>query len=194
MIRERQLERGEYTGDVEVLITEKTIRERVTGLAREIAEEYNHKGENLVLVVILTGATVFHADLIRALWREGLEGFKTDSMALSSYNKHETSGEPVILKDLKYPIEGEHALVVEDIADTGYSLEAVLSILQERNPESIKVAAFLSKEDARMVEVPIDFLGFRIFYNYKLPRKSNIRKFETKLNLYTLTSRERERE
>ena len=52
--------------------------------------------------------------------------------------------------------------MVEDIADTGYSLEAVLSILQERNPESIKVAAFLSKEDARMVEVPIDFLGFRI--------------------------------
>ncbi len=141
----------------EVLVTDEQIKERTAQLARQIDEDY--RGKDLVLVCVLKGGVMFLADLMRQLTIP----HAIDFMATSSYGSStESSGVVRILKDLDSPIEGRHVLIVEDIVDTGLTLNYLLRILQERKPASLRVCTLLNKPSRRKVDVPIDYIGFDI--------------------------------
>ena len=143
---------------LELLFTPEQIRQKVEELGRQITQDYQDK--NLLVVGILRGATVFLSDLIRNF---DLPDMELDYMAVSSYGPGTvSSGQPKIVNDMSINPEGRHVLIVEDIVDTGYSLQTLLGILAARNPASLKTCALLSKPERREVEVPIDYLGFTI--------------------------------
>ncbi len=140
-----------------VLLDAETIQKRVRELGREITEAF--KGQALHLIGILKGATIFHADLVRAI---GM-GVSFDFMAVGSYGAGvKSSGEVRILKDLDESLEGKDVLLVEDILDTGLTLHYLLENLRSRNPRSVRVATLLSKPARRLIHVHADFVGFEI--------------------------------
>jgi hypoxanthine phosphoribosyltransferase len=143
--------------NLEVLITTEQIQNRISDLGAEIARDY--AGKNPLLIGVLKGACTFMSDLMRAADIQlGIE-----FMAISSYGASmRTSGEVRILKDLDVAIEGRHILVVEDIVDTGLTLNYLLANLKSRGAASVKLAALLDKFERREKEVPIDYLGFQI--------------------------------
>jgi hypoxanthine phosphoribosyltransferase len=142
---------------IQVLLRGSQIRRRVRALARQIERDY--KGESIHLVCILKGACVFLADLLRELRLP----VSVDFIAVSSYGKGSLpSGEVRINKDLDQSIEGLHVIIVEDILDTGLTLNYLYRILQSRKPRSLKIAALLDKPARRVKEVPVDYVGFRI--------------------------------
>lgn len=140
-----------------ILIDEETLQARVRELGREISEYYGDRSP--LLVGVLTGAFVFMADLARAMAMPLLVEF----MAVSSYGQAtQTSGVVRILKDLDRPIEGEHVLLVEDIIDSGLTLEYLIDVLQRRNPASLRLVALLRKNKPRSVPARADWVGFEI--------------------------------
>ena len=141
-----------------VLLDEATIRARVDALAAEISQAYTDD-DGLVMIGILKGAFMFLADLSRRLTiRHHIE-----FMALSSYAEGDTrSGAVRLLMDTKTDLTGRHLLVVEDILDTGHTLDYLVRMLGARQPASLKTCVLLHKPDRTEVEVPIDYLGFDI--------------------------------
>jgi hypoxanthine phosphoribosyltransferase len=141
----------------EVLFTELQIRERVAELAQAVRRDY--EGRPLRLVCALRGACVFVADLLR-----NLDPTTTvDFMAISSYGDDTRStGVVRILKDLDDSIESQYVLVVEDIVDSGLTLNYLLENLRHRNAASIRVCALLDKPARRRVPVPLDYVGFTV--------------------------------
>jgi len=149
---------SEFTNpNLDVLITTEQLHNRISELGTEIARDY--AGKNPLLIGVLKGACTFLSDLMRAADIQlGIE-----FMAISSYGASmRTSGEVRILKDLDVAIEGRHILVVEDIVDTGLTLNYLLANLKSRGAASVKLAALLDKFERREKEVPIDYLGFQI--------------------------------
>jgi hypoxanthine phosphoribosyltransferase len=145
--------------DIEkVLISEEQIQKRIVQLAQEMNVIYSDD-DPPVLVCILKGAYMFLADLTRHLdFRH-----EVDFMVISSYGKGTTSSGVVrILLDLTYSIDGRHVVIVEDIVDTGHTLDYILRNFASRNPASIRVATLLNKPSRREVEVPVDFIGFEV--------------------------------
>lgn len=144
--------------DVEdILIPEEVLQDRIRELGRRISTEYNSKEP--LLVGILTGAFVFLADLLRAISIP----CRVDFMATASYGSGtESSGIVRILKDLDQSIEGRHVLIVDDIIDTGLTMDYLLETLKARYPASLRVCALLDKRPRRLREVPLDFSGFEI--------------------------------
>jgi hypoxanthine phosphoribosyltransferase len=141
----------------EILIPEEVLQDRIRDLGRRISTEYNSKEP--LLVGILTGAFVFLADLLRAISIP----CRVDFMATASYGTGtESSGIVRILKDLDQSIEGQHVLVVDDIIDTGLTMDYLLETLKARYPASLRVCALLDKRPRRLREVPLDFRGFEI--------------------------------
>ena len=146
-----------YEDVSEVLLTEEQIQQRIRELAEEISADY--RGKDLLLVCILKGGVLFLTDLMRQLDIP----HAIDFMAISSYGAGtESSGVVRILMDLKTNIEGRHVLIVEDIIDTGRTLDYITRVLRERRPASLKVCCLLSKPERREVHVPIDYVGFDI--------------------------------
>lgn len=146
-----------YRGLDRVLIDEDTLKGRVAELGREIGAYYGDRCP--LLVGVLTGAFVFMADLSRAM----AVPLRVDFMAVSSYGLGTTtSGAVRILKDLDRSIEGEHLLVVEDIIDSGLTLEYLLDGLRRRNPADIRLVALLEKTKERAATVRADWVGFEI--------------------------------
>ncbi len=145
-------------GEIEkILITEAEIKEKVKELGKKITEDYQNK--EVVFVTVLRGAVIFMADLARAISIPVIFDF----IAISSYGAStESSGVVRILKDLDETIEGKEVLVVEDIVDTGLSLDYLLRILRSRKPASLKVCTLLSKSERRKAKIKIDYLGFEI--------------------------------
>ncbi len=145
----------------EILFTPKDIQERVAVLASEITEDYSKDKETpLVLMGVLKGAMPFLVDLSRSIQHPNLF---IDYIGVSSYGSETISSrEPQITLDARIPIKGKNVIIVEDIIDTGYSIDTLLDILNARKPKSIKVCAFLSKPSRREINVPIDYLGFKI--------------------------------
>ncbi len=130
---------------------------RVRELGQAISRDYN--GKEPLLVGILTGAVLFVSDLLRHISIP----CQLDFMATSSYGNHtESSGIVRILKDLDQSIEGRHVLVVDDIIDTGQTMDYLLETLKARYPASLKVCALLDKVPRRLRPVPIDYRGFEI--------------------------------
>jgi hypoxanthine phosphoribosyltransferase len=139
-----------------VLLQPDVIDLRVGTLARQISKDYEEV-EQLYLIGILKGAFIFLADLSRKLTIPHV----VDFMALSSYGKEATSGAVRILMDLRENIEGKHILLVEDILDSGNTLNYLIHNLNDRKPASLHTCVFMHKT-ARKSNAPIDYLGFEI--------------------------------
>jgi hypoxanthine phosphoribosyltransferase len=141
----------------EILIDEKTLKARIRELGEQISRDY--QGKRPILVGVLKGAFMFMADLIRHISIP----HEIDFMATSSYGAAtESSGIVRILKDLDTPISGRDVLIVEDIIDTGLTLDYLLRILRARNPASIRVCTLLDKRERRRIPIPLDYVGFEI--------------------------------
>lgn len=143
--------------ELEVLISEEQIAARVKELGRQITKDY--AGKSVHLICVLKGAYTFLSDLSREIEVP----VTLDFLAVSSYGKGtSTSGEVQLVKDLDSSLEGKDVIVVEDIADTGLTLNYLLNLLRSRRPASLKVAAFLSKPSRRTLDVPVDYVGFEV--------------------------------
>jgi hypoxanthine phosphoribosyltransferase len=147
---------------IEEVISEAEIQKRIEVLATEIVQEYDNK--QVLLVGVLKGSVIFLADLVRELWRQQLTDVEIDFIGISSYENGDTesSKNPRITMDLSSNVRGRHVLLVEDVVDTGYSLEALTRLLTQRQPASIKTAVLLSKISRREVGVRVDYVGFEI--------------------------------
>jgi len=146
-------------GDVaEVLLSEDEIQAKVSELGARIGEDY--AGRELTLVSVLKGSLPFMADLMRAI----PVPVRIDLMEVSSYGgtATESSGLVRILKDLSSSIDGQDVLIVEDIIDTGLTLNYLLRYLRGKNPRSLRVCTLLDKPARRLVEIPVDYVGFTI--------------------------------
>jgi hypoxanthine phosphoribosyltransferase len=144
-------------GIARIMIDEETIQARVRELAAELDEHYQH--EPPLMVGVLTGAVTFMTDLMRAM----TVPVTLDFMAVSSYGAStQSSGVVRILKDLNDDVEGRRLLVVEDIVDSGLTLQYLLDVLRRRNPAEIRVVALLKKEKEGAAEVQVDSVGFSI--------------------------------
>jgi hypoxanthine phosphoribosyltransferase len=141
----------------EILIPEERIKKRVGELGKEISRDY--KGKVPVLVNVLKGGIIFLSDLVREL--EVLH--EIDFMSVSSYDSQtESTGVVRILSDLSINIEGKDVIIVEDIVDSGLTLDYIRHILQARHPKSLRICTLLDKRGRREVEVPLDYVGFEI--------------------------------
>jgi hypoxanthine phosphoribosyltransferase len=138
-------------------ISAKRLQDRVRALGRAIRADY--RGRDLVLVGILKGSFIFMADLARAINLP----LTCDFMRVSSYGSGTLSSGRIRMEfDLSHPIRGKHVLLVEDIVETGWTLDHVLRELRKKKPSSLRLAALLHKPDRTRVTVPIDYLGFKI--------------------------------
>jgi hypoxanthine phosphoribosyltransferase len=142
----------------EVLLSEEQIAAKVAEIGRKISEDF--AGRELTLVSVLKGSLPFMADLMRRITLP----LRIDLMEVSSYGgtATESSGLVRILKDLSAPIDGRDVLIVEDIIDTGLTLNYLIRYLKGKNPRSITVCALLDKPARRLVEIPLDYVGFEI--------------------------------
>jgi hypoxanthine phosphoribosyltransferase len=141
-----------------VFISEEAIRRRVGRLGRRISKDYAQV-ESLHLVGVLRGSFIFLADLCRALTIPG----SVDFLAVASYETTVAPKGPVrLITDLRTDIAGKHVLIVEDIVDTGETLDYLMSLLASRGPASLKCCALLGKPARRKTEARIDYLGFEI--------------------------------
>jgi hypoxanthine phosphoribosyltransferase len=141
----------------EILISEDQIRARTRDLGQQISRDY--QGQDLLLVCVLKGAVAFLADLMRQITiPHGI-----DFMAISSYGAStESSGVVRILKDLDANIAGRNVLIVEDIIDTGRTLQYITQMLKTRSPKSLRICTLLSKPSRREVDVTLHYVGFEI--------------------------------
>ncbi len=140
-----------------ILISEDDIRRRVKELGAEISRDY--KGRQPILVNILKGGIIFLSDLVREL--EVLH--EIDFMSVSSYESQtESTGVVRILADLNINIEGKDVIIVEDIVDSGLTLDYIRHILLARRPKTMTICTLLDKKVKRKKEVPLDYVGFEI--------------------------------
>jgi hypoxanthine phosphoribosyltransferase len=141
----------------EILITEESIQARTRELGHQISLDY--VGKDLLLVCVLKGAIAFLADLMRQI----AVPHEIDFMAISSYGAStESSGVVRILKDLDTNIDGRNVLIVEDIVDTGRTLNYITQNLRTRNPKSLRICTLLNKPSRREIDIPLDYVGFEI--------------------------------
>jgi hypoxanthine phosphoribosyltransferase len=141
-----------------ILIDEQVLQNRISELAMEIEAHYRDV-EDLLLICVLKGAFMFLADLSRALKRP----HQLDFMGVSSYGAGtESSGAVQILLDLKQDIGNQHVLIVEDIIDSGRTLDYMRRNLMARSPASLRIVTLLDKPERREVDVPVDYTGFDI--------------------------------
>ncbi len=142
----------------EVLIDEPTLRARIHELGQQISQDY--QGGNLLLVCILRGGVMFLTDLMRSINIPHAIEF----MAVSSYGVggRESTGQVRITLDLNIDITDWDVLLVEDIIDSGLTLSSVLDLLAVRKPRSLRVCTLLDKFERREVDIPVEYVGFRI--------------------------------
>ncbi|CCY48487.1 MULTISPECIES: hypoxanthine phosphoribosyltransferase [Peptostreptococcus] len=139
------------------MLSQEEIEKKVVELAGKIQKDY--EGQDILLVGILKGASVFVADLMRKIDLN----VNIDFMSVSSYGSGtESSGTVKILKDLDVDIEGKNVLIVEDIIDSGATLRNLYDTLMTRNPKSLKLCTLLDKPERRKVHIDVDYVGFTI--------------------------------
>lgn len=140
-----------------VLLSSAQIQARIRELGEEISRDYPQG--NLHLICILKGACFFLTDLARAIHRDVF----VDFMGISTYGKGKTSsGEVRVTKDLDISLEGADVLIVEDIVDSGVTLNYLINLLEQRRPKSVRIAALLDKPEHRQRPVEVRYVGFRI--------------------------------
>ena len=143
---------------LKVLITEEQIRQRIQELGEELTRDYRDKDP--IIVGVLKGVVVFYADMIRQIKTP----CQMDFMWISSYEGTTSTGNMVVKRDVGSDIKGRHVLILEDIFDTGNSLEFTVNHLKEKNPASIKICTLLDKPERRRegVTLKADYVGFTI--------------------------------
>lgn len=134
-----------------------TIQQRVAEIGRQISEDYD--GQVPILIGVLNGSFMFIADLMRAITID----CEIDFLKLSSYGAQKvTSGNVRELKKIDADLHGRHVVIVEDIVDTGLSMQYMLRIMDELEPASVRIATLLHKAEATRVDIPLDYVGFEI--------------------------------
>ena len=152
----KEFDKTEISADT-IKVTEEEIKARVAELGKQIEKDF--EGQDLLVVGILKGASVFVADLIRNINLD----VNMDFMSVSSYgNAMESSGSVKILKDLDVDIKGKNVLIVEDIIDSGLTLSNLTKELGAREPKSLKICTLLDKPERRKADIPVDYVGFVI--------------------------------
>ncbi len=139
-----------------ILIKEDDIKKRVKELGKEINNDY--KNRNPILIGVLKGAFVFLADLLRELEIP----VEIDFLGISSYEGTKSSGVVRITQDLSLKIEDRDVILVEDIVDSGRTINYIINNLRTRQPRSIAVCTLLNKKSARVIDVPLTYIGFNI--------------------------------
>jgi len=143
--------------NISVLISEEDVNERINELAQKINEDY--AGKTVHLICILKGSVFFTCELAKRITLP----VTLDFMSVSSYGGGtESSGTVKIKKDLDESVEGKDVIVIEDIIDSGRTLNNLLKVLKTRNPKSIRLCTLLDKPDRRVVDVDVDYTGFAI--------------------------------
>ena len=153
------MQTSDMTADVaEILLTEDQIQTRIAELGAQVTLDY--AGRQLTLVSVLKGSLPFMADLMRSIELP----LRIDLMEVSSYGgaTTESSGLVRILKDLSTSIEDEDVLIVEDIIDTGLTLNYLIRYLRGKNPKSLRICTLLDKPARRLIDIPVDYIGFQI--------------------------------
>ncbi|WP_295294859.1 hypoxanthine phosphoribosyltransferase [uncultured Brachyspira sp.] len=143
-------------GIKKILIDENTVKQKVKELAQKINNDY--KDKTPCLIGLLKGSFVFIADLAREIETN----IEIDFMIVSSYGNDKIGSEIKILKDVDIPLTGKDVIIVEDIIDTGYTLEKICEVLKTRNVSSLKICTLLNKPSRRKVDIKIDYNGFDI--------------------------------
>jgi hypoxanthine phosphoribosyltransferase len=143
------------------IVTQEEMRARIKELGKQIANDY--AGKDLVLVGILKGAYAFYADLARAIRIP----MRVDFLLVTSYgSQSKTSGKVKVITELTEDIKGRDVLLVEDIVDSGLTVEYLIKTLGKQKPKSIKVCTLLSKPERRTIDVPLEYVGFKIPNQY----------------------------
>ena len=146
--------------DLDVLISEEEIQKRLEEMAKEIDESYN--GKKIVAICILRGAIYFYADLTKRMKTP----IEVDLMKVSSYLGTESTEQINMTLDISENLEGKDVLIIEDIIDTGFTLKYLRDYLLTKKPNSLKIAVLADKAENRKMDVPIDFVGFKIPNKY----------------------------
>lgn len=143
--------------DIEIMIPEEQLMSRIEEMGKEISKDF--AGKSVKLICVLKGGVFFACELAKRIDLP----VSMDFMSVSSYgNGTMSSGAVKIIKDLDEPIEGEHIIVVEDIIDSGVTLNYLLNLLRNRKPASLTLCTMLDKPERRRVEVKVDYIGFEI--------------------------------
>ena len=143
--------------DRKVVINKKQIHEKVAGLAAQISTDYS--GKDLILTGVLNGAFIFLADLARAITIP----HQIDFIRVASYgNSDSSSGTITLIKDIELDCKNKHVLLVEDIIDTGATLDWLTNTFNDRDAASVRICALINKKERRLSEIPIDYIGFSL--------------------------------
>lgn len=142
----------------EVLISQAQIEERVSRLARELSREY--AGKNPVFVGVLKGVVMFFADMVKRI----TVPCQIDFMCISSYSGTESTGQALVKKDVSVDLKDRHVVILEDIFDTGTSLDFTYRYLLSKEPASLKICTFLDKPARRKPEITLkaDYVGYEV--------------------------------
>ena len=143
------------------IVTQEEMRTRIRELGKQIANDY--AGKDLVLIGVLKGAYAFYADLARAIRIP----MRVDFLIVTSYGgQSKTSGKVKVITELTEDIKGKDVLLVEDIVDSGLTVQYLIKTLSKLKPKSIKVCTLLSKPERRTIDVPLEYIGFKIPNKY----------------------------
>lgn len=140
----------------EPLINEEELKKRIEAIGKAISRDF--QGQSLIVVGVLKGSFIFLADLVRQVNLE----LKVEFIGVKSYEGTESTGHVQITTDLTSDIKGQNVLLVEDIVDTGMTLDFLINTLRLKQPKTLKTCALLSKPEAHVMKNPIDYVGFEI--------------------------------
>lgn len=142
---------------LKTLISESDIQKRIKEMGESLTDRF--KDQDVVAICILKGSFIFFSDLIRAIDTD----LKCEFLGLSSYgNQMSSTGEVKLTMDIASSLEGKHVLIVEDIVDSGLTMDFIQKVLAIRQPESVTTVSLLQKPDAKKVEYQLDMVGFKI--------------------------------
>lgn len=146
--------------ELNVLINKPRLEKRIDELAKEIEKDY--EGKEILFVGILKGSVPFMWELAKRIKNNIIFEF----IEVSSYENNESTGTITLHKDIKTSIEGKNIIIVEDIIDTGRTLDFLIKHIKEKNPDSLKIVTLLSKPSRRVIELNVDYIGFKIEDKY----------------------------
>ncbi len=141
------------------MISDIEIQKRVIEIGQALTNKFKNDTSPMVVVSVLKGSFMFYSDLIRSIHLD----FGCEFLGVASYhNSTKSSGEVKVTLDLATPIEGKNVVLVEDIVDTGLTMQYLQNYLKSRNPKSVTTVTLLYKPDAVQVKCPLDYIGFEI--------------------------------
>lgn len=144
---------------IATMISEAEIEKRVVDIGKELTAKFKNDKAPLVLISVLKGSFIFYSDLIRNIDLD----FGCEFLGVASYhNSTKSSGEVKVTLDLAAPVEGKNVVLIEDIVDTGLTMQYLMNYLKSRSPKSVTTVTLLHKPEAAQVKCPLDYVGFKI--------------------------------